>query len=356
MHIYFLLWFFIVVSNFVSNYKPYLNKVVYFIFMVVLTIFVGFRYKIGGDWSAYNEIYDSYKYLSFFESLFFIDPGYSLINMLGSFLKINEIWFVNFISAAIIFIFLYKAFDKLGKYWLCLLIYFPYHILVVSLGYTRQSIAVAILLYAFFMLFENKNSKFIFFVIIASIFHKTAIIFLLFYPILLLIKKGKILYIYQILSIFIISYVLYLSSLSEGSIYTSGSEGLSSSGVFMRLSMHVIPLSFYFLLRNKLFKIKNYYLFLDYFVLLIFYCLVLAFFFSTLADRFNLYLIFFDLYVLISVYMSLKDINNKNIFILVLTLFYTAFIVLWLLTSDFVKIAWIPYQNYIWNYLINDIF
>ncbi|MFH4307975.1 EpsG family protein, partial [Acinetobacter baumannii] len=74
---------------------------------------------------------------------------------MGNFLQIKDIWFVNLCSSALVCFFLFITFIRLKKYWLCLLIYYPYHILAVSLGYTRQSIAVAILLYAFLKLIQN---------------------------------------------------------------------------------------------------------------------------------------------------------------------------------------------------------
>ncbi|MFH3639566.1 EpsG family protein, partial [Acinetobacter baumannii] len=88
---------------------------------------------------------------------------------------------VNLCSSALVCFFLFITFIRLKKYWLCLLIYYPYHILAVSLGYTRQSIAVAILLYAFLKLIQNDRNKFLFFLLLAACFHKTAIIFILFY-------------------------------------------------------------------------------------------------------------------------------------------------------------------------------
>ncbi|MDC5654799.1 EpsG family protein, partial [Acinetobacter baumannii] len=189
MNIYILIWFFIVAINFISNYKTYINKIFFLLFFLFLFVFIGLRFKVGGDWDNYLVLYENFKYLNFKEALFFFEPGYSLLNILGNFLQIKDIWFVNLCSSALVCIFLFITFIKLEKYWLCLLIYYPYHILAVSLGYTRQSIAVAILLYAFLKLLQNNKIKFLIFLLIAACFHKTAIIFILFYPLLFI--KGK---------------------------------------------------------------------------------------------------------------------------------------------------------------------
>lgn len=353
MNIYILIWFFIVAINFISNYKTYINKIFFLLFFLFLFIFIGLRFKVGGDWDNYLILYENFKYLNFKEALFFFEPGYSLLNILGKFLQIKDIWFVNLCSSALVCFFLFITFIRLKKYWLCLLIYYPYHILAVSLGYTRQSIAVAILLYAFLKLIQNDRNKFLFFLLLAACFHKTAIIFILFYPLLFIKRKKILIFLYEFFSLVLITIVLYISSLSENTVYTS--EELNSSGVFLRLSLHIIPVISYFLLRNKVFKIDKSYLILDYFVLLIFYCVGLSFIFSTLADRFNLYLIFFDLYVVCMLYHNLKLVNRK-IFIFILTIFLTSFIYIWMLNSVLVSKAWLPYQNYLIDYLLNYVF
>ncbi|EOG9703666.1 EpsG family protein [Acinetobacter baumannii] len=353
MNIYILIWFFIVAINFISNYKTYINKIFFLLFFLFLFVFIGLRFKVGGDWDNYLVLYENFKYLNFKEALFFFEPGYSLLNILGNFLQIKDIWFVNLCSSALVCIFLFITFIKLEKYWLCLLIYYPYHILAVSLGYTRQSIAVAILLYAFLKLLQNNKIKFLIFLLIAACFHKTAIIFILFYPLLFIKGKKVLIILYEIFSLILITLILYISSLNESTVYTS--EELNSSGVFLRLSLHIIPVISYFLLRNKVFKLDKSYLFLDYFVLLIFYCFCLSFLFSTLADRFNLYLIFFDIYVLVAFYHNLLIINRK-ILIFILTLFFTSFIYIWMLNSVLVAKAWLPYQNYLIDYLLTYVF
>lgn len=349
MYIYFIIWFFIAISNFLFSYKTYFGKLIFLLIFLFLFLFVGLRFEVGGDWESYQILYEEYRDQDFLKALLFLEPGYSILNILSQYLNIKDTILVNSLSALMVFSFLYVCFTKMRYYWLCLLIYYPYHILVVSLGYTRQSIAVAILIYAFILLLENKKYNYIFFVLLAACFHKTAIIFILFYPLYFLKEKRYLLIIYQILSFILITGVLYLSSINENSIYTSN-EVVTSSGVFMRLSMHIIPLVCYFLFRGKVFK--NDHVVLDYFVLLIFYCFGLSFVFSTLADRFNLYLIFFDLYVLVRMFDFWHGINRK-IFLFPLFLFYTIFIVIWLMNSDFVKLAWIPYQNYITNYFFN---
>ncbi|EJB8465436.1 EpsG family protein [Acinetobacter baumannii] len=355
MYLYFFIWIYIIVANFLSNYKTSLSKLFFIFTIVFLIFFIGLRFQIGGDWYSYQLIYEMFIGEKFKDAIHIAEPGYSLLNILGLHFGFADTLFVNLMSAVIIGCFLYLSFVQLNKYWLCLLIYYPCHILTLSLGYTRQSIAVAIITYSFVKLFENKKISFIFYVILASMFHRTAILLLIFYPLQLLMNRRNISILYQFFSLFLTTALLYISSLYDSNIYTSDDSEISSSGVFMRIALHIIPLLCYFSFRKKIFLNNNERQLLDYFVMLIIYCLFLAFIYSTLVDRFNFYLIFFDLFVIVSTY---KYLNSKSrlLFMSVLVIFYTIFILTWLLNSKFVLAAWTPYQNYLIDYLLSYVF
>ncbi|PAM17031.1 hypothetical protein CEJ68_19075, partial [Acinetobacter baumannii] len=60
-------------------------------------------------------------------------------------------------------------------------------------------------------------------------------------------------------------------------------------------------------------------------------------------------------YVVCMLYHNLKLVNRK-IFIFILTIFLTSFIYIWMLNSVLVSKAWLPYQNYLIDYLLNYVF
>ncbi|MDC5654668.1 EpsG family protein, partial [Acinetobacter baumannii] len=61
------------------------------------------------------------------------------------------------------------------------------------------------------------------------------------------------------------------------------------------------------------------------------------------------------IYVLVAFYHNLLIINRK-ILIFILTLFFTSFIYIWMLNSVLVAKAWLPYQNYLIDYLLTYVF
>lgn len=356
MIIYWFIWFFVCVGNIFLNIRKILSQFLFLILFFILFIFIGFRYRVGADWGNYLNMYDRFQNVSFWESLFISEPAYSLLNYISQYLNLTDTILVNSVCALILCIFLYLSFKKMKEYWLLILMYYPYHILSVSLGYTRQAVALAIIIYALTFLMDKKILKSIILIIFSSFFHKTTIIFLLFLPIIF-IKKKYMLSIYKILSLIFIFVVLYISFLLENNIYLNSDYELSSSGVFMRLSMHIIPLFLYMLYYKKIFRVvlnEQLYI-LNYFILLIFLCCFLAIPFSTLSDRFNLYLVFFDLFVVSTIYPYLVDVNKK-IVLFVLIVYYTLFIYIWLVYGEWASKAWVPYSNYVSNYLFERVF
>lgn len=356
MLIYWFIYFFICISVLFCNVKSIYSKLIFIFTMLFMVFFIGFRYEVGADWKNYLVIYDYFKYIDFKEALFISDIAYSILNYISQSLGFEDTIFVNVICGLLVCIFIYITFLKLKEYWVLLLILFPYHILVVSLNYTRQSVALAILMYAFTFLIEKRILKYIVFILFAALFHKTAILFLLFVPLFFMVKRYY-LYLYEILSIGMISVMLYLSSLSEQNMYISSDSDISSAGVFMRLSIHVIPVYLYLFFRNKFYLHFNQQIIniLDYMLLLILFCCILALPFSTLSDRFNLYLIFFDLFVVSFIFYQAK-LSTRLAITLSLITYFTMFIYVWIFYGEWASKAWIPYKNYVTNYLFERVF
>ena len=356
MIFYYFLWFFIVCFSTVKNFS-FEQKFIYILFLIFLVLVVGLRYQVGGDWGNYLEIYDYFKSLNINDALKVTEPGYAIFNYVSQQLNINDTILVNLCCALIFYYCFYKLSINFVNYWIPLLVSFSYTILVVSMGYTRQSVAIALILLAFSYALFNKKNNFLFLTCIAILFHKTAIFGFTFIPIIYfekLFKKPFFFYSYAILSFAALTILLYFSTLSGDNIYTSQASEISSSGALSRIIIHTFSLYFYFLYRNLFInKFPYKYRLFDYMVLMIIYALCLAIPFSTLADRFNLYLITFDIFVFSLLY-PLLSLNNRNIMLAVITLINTLVLVVWLNFGTWSH-AWLPYQNYISNYIMESI-
>lgn len=354
MLVYWLFWFLICFSVFISQNKNPLNKVFLGIMFILYILFVGFRYKVGGDWYTYILFYESYAHLGLIDVISNMDQGYYFLNYLGNILGFKDILFVNVICSIIIFIYLFVFSLKLKEYWLIQMICFPYYIMVVATGYTRQSVAVAISLWAFYLLINDKRYKFVLYVFFAFLFHKTAILLLIFLPIHYLKKEKVLLYSYTAFSMLFLFLALRYFTLNEESAYLGNSEvTVSSAGVLFRLSYHIIPIFCYFFYRSYYAQQKNQRIFvflMDYTIVLISFLVVLSFSLATLVDRFNLYLIFFDIFALVGIFRII-DRKSQLILISILTIFYTLQMYMWFFYGAYAMKSWVPYSNYIVNYL-----
>ena len=357
MVIYWVIWFYLCLCNIFSSYKNGFGKVILIITFLFLFVFIGFRYQVGADWYNYLFFYELGKDTDLKLILLGSDPAYKILNYLGHVFGYQDTFFVNAICGFLVLFFLLKSALKLEKYWLVLLICFPYYLLVVSMNYNRQAVAISISLWAFCRLLESRFIQFTFLIILAALFHKTAIALLFFLPILISTKfqYSKFFNIFYIgISLILISIIIYYSSLQDTNIYLQGNENINSKGFFVRWIYHLIPLLLFYKY-NYFFKKQSYYPIIRYFCILVLFILPLGIIFSTLADRFNLYLIFFDLFVICTIFSNLSR-TNKIFLLFTLIAFYTLQMYLWFFHGVWSVKAWIPYQNYISNYLSNWVF
>lgn len=356
MIIYWVVWFLLCFVN-IFQKKDFYNKLFLFLFSILLVFFIGFRYEVGADWWNYLDLYDKHKFLDLSDLFLGGDIGYTSLNILSHYLGLKDTILVNFVCGFLVVFFISKLALKFENYWLVYLVYFPYHFLVVSMGYTRQSVAIAVITFALYSLLEKKINYFIILTLLAFSFHKSAILMLLFLPVILVIKlKNKIYYyLYFILSILIIFLLLKISLESDTNIYLSSTDEINSKGFLVRWFFHLIPILIYLKCRKKIIVNTLAKALLDYMFLLILFLFPLGLVFSTLTDRFNLYLIFFDLYVVSYIFAGLKK-EYSWLLLGVLILFYTLQIYIWMFYGEWASKAWIPYQNYISNYLIESVF
>ena len=124
----------------------------YFFFFFVL--FIGFRFDVGGDWNQYLVMY--LRVNDFSSSGFILgDPAFNFLNLISSQLGIG-FHGSNIICAGIFMYGLLKFCRYLPRPNLALLVAFPYLIIIVGMGYQRQSVAIGLSMLATLALFERR--------------------------------------------------------------------------------------------------------------------------------------------------------------------------------------------------------
>lgn len=143
---------------------------------ILLIAAIGSRHEVGCDWPQYATKFYFMEYENFFTSLGTTDPGYGFFNWLFYKVGLNVYW-VNTACALIFAIGLLSFCGRQPLPWLTLAAAVPYLVTVVSMGYTRQATALGFLMLAFNAFQDQRMARFLVMVTLATLFHKTAIVF-----------------------------------------------------------------------------------------------------------------------------------------------------------------------------------
>jgi hypothetical protein len=172
--------------------------------LLVFVIVAGLRYKIGSDTLAYMKEYEYYPDLS---QLFQYDFSETRYDFLWVFFCAlcksisSSYFFMQFVHALIInSIYFYFIYKNTNYRFTALFIYFILGFLYFNTEILRESLAVAVFLLAICSFYEKKWTKYYLLALIASLFHSSALIVLLF-PLFSKIKLNK----YFIISLLVVA-------------------------------------------------------------------------------------------------------------------------------------------------------
>lgn len=179
------MWMFYFLSSLVVTLGLLLKKYprLYLVFIfVVFFLISGLRSPlVGNDTLNYVQLFDELRILpvSNFESRF--EKGYLYFNLfLGYLFKNSQALLI--ISALIIcsgYFFLITKYSKIP--WMSVYLFLTLRFFDASMNVLRLSIAMSLIFVGVYCLLENKRICFFLFVILASLFHNTAIIFIVVY-------------------------------------------------------------------------------------------------------------------------------------------------------------------------------
>lgn len=204
---------------------------------VILAVFYGIRNNIGNDDQAYIWMYQRFsKSLEGLTTAFSnIEIGYKLLSrMVGVIFNTNFKGFF-LICSVISHIFLYKFVKKLelskSEMFMFILVYLGM-IFITYLIIMRQFLSIAISMYALYLFKEKKYKTSLMFMVFASIFHISALITLVVFPIFS--EKVKINKKFLVL-IPIISFILGMSGIANNLINFAAS--ITKYGVYAQGEM-----------------------------------------------------------------------------------------------------------------------
>jgi hypothetical protein len=312
-------------------------------FWFLLTLMIGLRFEVGGDWGNYERIFRYTSYFSLPQVLERGDPGYGVLNWWVAHAG-YDMALVNVVCGAIFTLGLITFARLQPLPWLAVAIAVPYLVVVVAMGYTRQAVAIGCAMMALAALGRNSNLKFALWIGIAALFHKSAVLLI---PIAVLATtKSRIWTAFWVGGFMSLLYFLLLADSVDNLIENYIEAGYASQGATIRVAMNALPGGLFLIFRRH-FKLQGAELNLWTYMSLatvLFVFLLMVSPSSTAVDRMALYLIPVQIFVLSRLPIALHrryGVGQVTQFGVVV---YSAMVMfVWLNFAVHAR-GWLPYQ------------
>lgn len=307
---------------------------------LVFTVMIGLRHEVGGDWFNYLPHFDQASQMELRDAAAMSDPGHYILNLLVFRLGGN-IYAVNLVYAAVLAWGTIVFCRRQPNPWLALLAAVPYMLIVVGMGYTRQSAALGLALLGLIALGESRIRTFLVCVAIGALFHKSAVLMM---PIAALAASRN-----RILTGAIVAasagllYYLLLLDSADMMWRNYVEEDMQSEGGLIRVVMNVLPAIVLILYRRRLVpddQERKLWLWMAVFALV---CVPLVLLASTAVDRVALYLIPLQLFVVSRLPLLARAGQSRTALVVGIVVFYAAVQFVWLNYATHAQF-WTPYQ------------
>ena len=166
------------------------RPVLYYLTLYFLFAFVAVRFEIGCDWYQYEFIFELFSKRSFIELLFGLEPGFYFVVKIINNLGLPYAW-LNVISSAVFFLGLHAIARRQTLPIAVLVLAFPILIINMPMSAVRQAFSIGIMCFAFIAYADKKTLKFLGLTIFAFLFHTSAIVFILLWPLTTRRLSGK---------------------------------------------------------------------------------------------------------------------------------------------------------------------
>ena len=265
---------------------------VWVVFATALALFIGLRWKTGGDWgNYYNNLQAFYWVGPAATTETSRDAGFTALSLFAALFPTGIIVITLFSGILMAYALVRFSLDQ-PRPWLCMTVAFPYLVVVCGMGYVRQGIAISFILLGLLALRRGRVLSYTGWAIMGALFHSTAVALV---P-LGAIASGR-------RKLFTGAVILALSILAFNALVGSRADTLfnvyvvdrqsDSAGALIRALMSAMPAAIFLLFRKR-FELEGPFQFA--WVLLSVAALIqvpAALFYSstTVVDRLGLYLL-----------------------------------------------------------------
>lgn len=312
---------------------------------VLFVVLIGLRYEVGADWIAYQLMTSLISYETIGGSLAISDPAFAVVCWFATRLGDDfAIYGPAFICGLVLMTGVMRFARQQPDAWLVICASVPYLVVVVGMGYVRQSAAIGLLLIAIVNFERGKLARSFFWAFAASLFHVTALCTIPLAAAAVLRKRPL-----ALIPVVILGAVLFIFLLRprvQGFLETYVANDFDSSGTLIRLMMNAIPSVLYLIYRNR-FAISETARVLWLQFALASVLLIPAVLLSpstTIVDRLGLYLIPIQLFVFGNLpSVAARTGIGRLVLIYTSVMYYGAVLFIWLNFATHAG-AWLPYR------------
>lgn len=225
-------------------------RIIFFITAAVFTaLMVGLRFEVGGDWGAYQKMYENIFFLDLPAALKITDPGYAALNWLSAQVGLG-VTLVNLICAALFTGGVARLAWRQPNPALAMLVGVPYLTIVVAMGYTRQAAAIGVICFAIADASERRLIRLVVLIGIATLLHKTAILLL---PITLVpvFRRSALFSIFGAI-VFLVLFIFVLKDSSDALISNYVKGDYDSQGALIRVLMNIFAAILFLVFRKRI--------------------------------------------------------------------------------------------------------
>lgn len=316
----------------------------------LLTLLIGLRHEVGADWEPYLGQLEMVSGDSLYEAVGKGDPAYYLLNWFGANVW-GGIYLINSIAAALFSWGLVTFCRAQPRPWLALTVAISYLTIVVAMGYTRQGVAIGLALMGLTALIRGSVSQFVIWIVIAILFHKSAVILL--FLAAFVGSRNRLLTFMATVALAALLFVLLIQESIESLNYIYLELEYDSSGALIRVTMNALPAILFLMFREHFALERTQRKLWSWIAIsaLGFIPLLIISPSTTAVDRLALYWIPLQLFV----WSRLPDVLGRTSYRKLVLVYgivgYSAFVLfVWLFFAGHAY-AWLPYQFYPWVWL-----
>lgn len=331
MLFYIIILFLVLISTKSFDIKKVSNGFGYCLASFILILVAILRFDVGWDYQSYYTILDEEIKAGYIR----FEPLSLLISFIAMYFNMPSIFFI--LSGLIMYVTAFYAFKRFSVSPSISLIVYVGLFYLISLSIIRQALAISVCIYAYRYVISHNFKKYFICIIVATLFHYSAIISLIVYPIFHRFKiKTVILYI--ILAVFTRTIILYL--LEYFNVFSAYLEKIDDieGGKFTRVFYLLILISFFLLVKRKTYneyERKH--------ISIILVGLACPFLFGAMGERVGYYFLIYYCY-LIPLLVHKKTIEKRIIYVMIFSLYFISTIYI---TSNIEeqKSAYTPYRT-----------